>query len=101
MSQNPVRNVRGRSSPQGRAHAQSPGNLDKITGRSLGQVGPKAAMGHFSYFRLFFKSGFGVWNLKILVNGRISSPKVISGRIGSELRARDDARHLAVGCGLS
>jgi hypothetical protein len=31
MSQNPVRNVRGRSSPQGRAHAQSPGNPDKIT----------------------------------------------------------------------
>jgi hypothetical protein len=31
MSQNPVRNVRGRFSPQGRAHAQSPDNPDKIT----------------------------------------------------------------------
>jgi hypothetical protein len=31
MSHNPVRNVRGRSSPQGRAHAQSLGNPDKIT----------------------------------------------------------------------
>jgi hypothetical protein len=57
MSQNPVRNVRGRSSPQGRAHAQSPGNPNKIT---VGSANHMMACIHVYMMRLASRSALRV-----------------------------------------
>jgi hypothetical protein len=69
MSQNPVRNVRGRSSPQGRAHAQSPDNPDKII---VGTANHMLSCVHVYMMRLARRSALRVrYNTSVLKKGNL------------------------------